>query len=133
MPDVTLVSPPDILTNNELSLLLIYPQNNIKTDLQDILLELQVPIVVYLYEPPVELEDPDWLLTMFNTADIVVLDIDNSEMKTRDLASYFVSFDKTLWLTNGSGLYYNKLSVNRIYDLNYLKERIGAQLEKTKK
>ena len=133
MPDVTLVSPPDILTNNELSILLIYPQNNIKNQLQTILLEINVPVVVYLYEPPIELGDPDWLLTMFRTADIVVMDIDNSESKTRDLASYFVSFDKTLWLTNGGGSYYNKLSVNRVYDLNYLKEKIGAQLEKTKK
>jgi len=35
-------------------------------------------------------------------------------------------------LTNAGDQYYNKLSVNRIFNLDFLKEKIGGYLEKKK-
>lgn len=132
MSSITLVSPPDILINNECSILLIYPQNNLKSNFQDILSEIDENILVYLYEVPDELEDIDWLLTMVKAADYTVIDIDNCTTTVRDLASFIVSQSNVFWLTNGGNMHYNKINANRVYDLEVLKTKIGEHLEKQK-
>lgn len=128
MSDITLVTPPDILIRKELSILMIHPSSFVKDELQNVIGEIDVPITVYIYDP--EVYDADWLLTMFKTADFVVIDCDNCPMDTTPVLSYFISFDKTLWLTKASNPYYNKLSVNRVYNLDTLTQKIGGYLEK---
>ena len=81
-------------------------------------------INIYLYEQE---EEHDWLLTLHRMCNFVVIDIDNSPSLTRDAISYFISFPNTFWLTNGDNVYYNKISNNRIYNLDW----IGGKLEKT--
>lgn len=130
MSSVTLVSPPDILLNNELSVLLIHPKSNLKSEFQDFIAEVDTNMTVYLYEVPEELEDVDWLLTMVRSADFVVIDIDNCNSRIRDLASFIISRNNVFWLTNGGDSYYNKVNANRMYDLKLLQARIGEHLEK---
>lgn len=129
MTDITLVTPPDILIRNELSILLVHPSSRVKDELQSIITELDCAVTIYIYDAE-ELHDADWLLTMFKTADFVVVDCDNSHQHTQPVLSYFISYDKTLWLTTASNPYYNKLSVNRVYNLDILKQKIGGYLEK---
>jgi len=132
MSNITVVTPPDILVTNELSFLLIYPSNIIKTQFQDLLEEIDLDCVVYLYELDEVNEEPDWLLQMCHTAKFVILDVDNCPNKVRDLASYIIANTNTFYLTNAGDQYYNKLSVNRIFNLDFLKEKIGGYLEKKK-
>lgn len=132
MSSITLVSPPDILINNQLSILLVHPDNWLKAKFQDMLTEIDESITVYLYEVPVELEDIDWVLTMQQSADYTIIDIDNSCLGVRTLASFMLSQSNTFWLTKSGGMYYNKINANRIYDLDIIKKQIGEHLERQK-
>lgn len=127
MNDITIITPPDKVHSQELSILLVYPSKIIKEQLQNIIADFDYPFHIYLYE---EDFDPYWLLDVFQQSDIVLIDIDNCTTKVRDLVSYFITKDKTYWLTNGGDNYYNIISRNRIFDLDFLKSTIGGKLEK---
>ena len=127
MSNITLITPPDKLHSTELTFLLIHPSNVIKEQFQNLVAKHDNPCHVYLYEG--KHDDIEWLLDVFYQADIVILDIDNSPTKIRDLTGYFISKDKTFWLTNGGENYYNVISRNRIFDLDYLDAIIGGKLE----
>ena len=121
---INLITPPDIIYDKTTSILLIHPSKQIKNQLNDVLKAAQQNINIYLYEQE---EEHDWLLTLHRMCNFVVIDIDNSPSLTRDAISYFISFPNTFWLTNGDNVYYNKISNNRIYNLDW----IGGKLEKT--
>lgn len=117
MNKISLITPPDKLYNDSLSILLIYPSEIIKTQLQPLLQEIDIPINIYLYED----HDIDWLFDIVSSVDYIILDIDNSDTVVRDLVSYLIAKPKTYWLTQGDYTVYNKLSVNRIYDLDIIR------------
>lgn len=129
MSDITLITSPDRLYTNEYSFLLIYPSSVVKEQFQNFLARNLQPFHVYLYEN--KEHDVDWLLEVFVSVDTVIIDIDNCEKSIRDLASYFLSRSKTYWLTNGTGNYYNNINKNRIFDLDFLDNRIGGQIGKS--
>lgn len=133
MSDITLVTPPDKLHLTDKSFLLIHPSSAIKEQFQHLISTYDIPFVVYLYEPSEENEDPEWLFDVFHQVDYVILDIDNCSSKIRALSSYFISKNKTYWLTNGGENYYNIISKNRIFDLDFLTQKIGDDLEKQEK
>lgn len=125
MSNIKLITPPDILHSQEYSFLLIYPSPLIKSEFQDLISDLTMPLHVYWYDT----DDIDWLLSVFQQADTVILDIDNCPSKIRDLTSYFITKDKTFWLTNSGENYYNKISRNRIFSLDSLNAVIGGKVE----
>jgi len=131
MSDITLITSPDKLYTQEYSFLLIYPSSIVKEQFQTFLGKHTTTFHVYLYENKDD-HDVEWLLDVFNIADTVILDIDNCERSIRDLTSYFIAKDKTYWLTNGSGNYYNVVSKNRIFDLDFLDNKIGGQIGESK-
>ncbi|MGY8868374.1 MAG: hypothetical protein ACKVJK_22440, partial [Methylophagaceae bacterium] len=57
----------------------------------------------------------------------VILDIDNCPSNIASLASYFIANTNTYWLTNGEQMWYNKISPNRIYNLDSI---VGGTIEK---
>ena len=130
MSYVKIITPPDKLFTNNLSFLLIYPDQIIKNDFQDIILNFAEDFDVYLYDiaNPID-HDLEWLLSACYRADFVILNIDNCPGEVKDLSSYIVANTNTYWLTNSSKPVYNMLSKNRIYTLDFLKEKIGEQLE----
>jgi len=130
MNDITLVTPPDKLYNTDFTFLLIYPSKHIKAQFNDILSKFESPITVYLYEESDENQNPEWLLDSFYKADCVIIDIDHCEPRIRDLTSYFISKNKTFWLTNGGENFYNVISNNRLFNLDFLSDKLGGWLEK---
>ena len=126
MSDITLITSPDKLYTNEYRFLLIYPSSIVKEQFQNFLAKTSQQFHVYLYEN--KEHDVDWLIDVFNSVDTVIVDIDNCDNAIRDLAGYFIARDKTYWLTNGTGNYYNNISKNRIFDLDFLENKIGGQL-----
>jgi len=56
--------------------------------------------------------------------DKTIMDLDQCDSQVRELASYIISHSDTYWLTNAVETVYNKLSMNRIYDLQQLKEGV---------
>ena len=78
MSDVTIITAPDIIANDCYSILLLCPSQNLRTDLQDILRRIDIPVNVYLYSG-VE-EEPAWFLRLCKMVDISIVDIDNLDL-----------------------------------------------------
>jgi len=129
MNKINIITPPDKLFNNNINILLIYPSSSIKEQMQNYLASVDIPFNIYYYEVHELNHDPDWLLSINKICDITILDIDNTPPDIRDMASYFISQNNTYWLTRAENVFYNKLSVNRIYNLDFLNKSIGDKLE----
>tara|TARA_E500000178_G_scaffold284638_1_gene285954 strand:+ start:4661 stop:5053 length:393 start_codon:yes stop_codon:yes gene_type:complete len=128
MPQIKVITPPDILHNSDPSILLIYPSSEVKEEFQTIIEDWDISFNLYIYAQPVQDHDLDWLLTLVKICDITIIDLDHCDAQVRELASYIISHSKTYWLTNAVETVYNKLSINRIYDLQQLKEGVlGAK------
>ncbi len=122
MTQISVITPPDKLYNKAHSFVLIYPDDDIKEQLQNLIADWDIPVNVYIYEE----EAIDWLLDVVQSANAVVLNLDNADTQVRDLASYLVSLPNVFWLTKAEISVYNKLSVNRIYNL----DKLGGTVEK---
>ena len=127
---VVVITPPDKLFNQNTNFLFIYPNSDVRKQLTEILRNATGRQNIYLYDQPDDEQEIDWLLSVANMCDAVILDIDNSSQDVRNLSSYLVSLPQTYWLTQNDTSCYNKLSVNRIYNLNVIENLIGGQIEK---
>ena len=130
MSDILLITPPDKIFNQNKSCLLIYPTEAVKREAQAILADLTESYNVYVYDISEEHEhDVDWLLTVSRYADVTVLDIDNSDSKIKNIASYLVSLPRTYWLTIEDNSCYHLLSPNRIWGLDSIRNILGGSIE----
>ena len=123
MSKINLITPPDILHNKNKSILCISLDPQQKQELQDLLAESNDNQNIYVYEGNQEL---DWLMNLHKICDIVLVNLDNLDTEIRTIMSYLISFDNTYWLTKGEHMLYNKISSNRIYNIEQIKERIGG-------
>ena len=130
MSKINIVTPPDLLFNDSLQLLLVHPSEQLQNDLQDTFLaKTNADVNLYVYNKSVKVtEEVEWLLSIFKQCNVAILDIDNSTAWVRDLASYMIAKNKTYWLTNGHDSVYNSLSNNRVYNLDFL-STIGDNFE----
>lgn len=115
---ITIITPPDRLFNNSLSILVITPSNSIKLQLQTFLSEYPDEMNVYLYDQ--DDDDVEWMLSVMKASDCVIFDIDNSGQTLRNLSGFIVSQKNVFYLTKDSETPYNMLSKNRVYDLSWL-------------
>jgi|11_taG_2_1085331.scaffolds.fasta_scaffold00229_2 hypothetical protein len=129
MPNITLITPPDKVFNFNKSILLIYPSETLKQEFQTLVQDWDIDFNLYMYNLESAEHNYDWLLSMVKIADTVIFDIDNSTSEIRDLASYIITANlHTYWLTNAAQPVYNNISINRVYDLTFLKgEMNGVQ------
>ena len=125
MTKINIITTPDVIHNKSLSFLLVQPSSNVRDQFQNLLKKFDQPLNVYLYDPQTEEERTyDWLLNVTKFVDYIILDIDNLDSIERNLASYIVSLPNTFYLTNDEFTPYNILSVNRIYNLDWLYEKL---------
>jgi len=128
MHKITVITPPDKVFNNNFSFLLVYPNNDIKQQFQQLIADIDHPFNIYYYEQDDLDHNVDWLLSLVHIADCVIFDLDNTSAKIKSLSSYIIAQNNTFWLTNDNDTYYNKLSTNRIYNLDFLKDKIYEKL-----
>jgi hypothetical protein len=126
---INLITPPDKLHNRDLTFLLVYPSSDTKSQFQNLIENFEDTINVYLYQNPDSDPALDWLLDITKYADYVVLDIDNFEPTHTNIISYLLGGSNVFWLTKGENYVYNTLSKNRIYNLDWLNEKIGELIE----
>jgi hypothetical protein len=119
MNEVTVITPPDVLYNDVLSILVIHPRDELKTILNNILMNSAEPVNLFFYDLKAD-HDIEWLLLQVKRCNVVVLDLDNTESFTYEFASYIIAQPNTFYLTSDSITPYNLLSKNRIYDLSWL-------------
>lgn len=121
-PVINLITPPDKLYTKELSFLLINPSDQIKSQFNDIFKHIQKTVNLYLMEERHD-ENVAWSIDVAHLVDYVIIDIDN----TNDLGwlvGYFLSFDKTYYLTKDMQMPYNVINSNRIFDVKQFAEGV---------
>jgi len=119
MPDITLITPPDKLYNDQPSVLLVNPSDVVKNDLNEALKDTDLNINLYLYE-----NGPlGWLIDVAQSVDHIILDID--AMRDQWIVGYLLNLSKTFYLTNQADSVYNIINVNRIYDINQFIEGVN--------
>lgn len=131
MTKVNIITPPDKLFNRSFSVLLISPRKELLQEIQDQVLPFwEFTSNLYYYDKEIyNKNDTNWLLDVFNLSDLTLLDIDNSPIYIRNLSSFFISYEKTYWLTNDQNPVYNHLSNNRIYNAQFMLD-IGGKIGK---
>jgi hypothetical protein len=120
MPNITVVTPPDKVYNFNKSILLIYPDDAIKDQLQTLVQDIEGDFNLYLYSLEDTEQNSEWLLDLIKLCDTVIFNIDKSSPEVRQLASYIIAHTNVFWLTNAAETVYTKLSNNRVYDLSFL-------------
>lgn len=130
MTKINIITPPDILHNQNKSFLLIYPSSEVRNDFQKYLEQANDSLNVYLYDPQDDEIDIAWLLALAKICETVILDLDNMADIEKKFASYLISLPNVFYLTKDDVTPYNKLSLNRKYDLNWLLETDEGQNEK---
>lgn len=127
---INLITPPDKLYNYYKSFALVYPSAEVKSQFQNLIENFEETINVYMYEVHDSEPALKWLLDIVKYSNFVILDIDNFPPKHRDLISHLLGFGNVFWLTKGENEVYNTISNNRVYNLDWLYDNIGGQLEK---
>jgi hypothetical protein len=121
MNDIALITPPDFLYNDSLSILLVCPSANSKEILNSILIQTEVPLNVLVYETPNDgMPEIEWLLNAVKLSDYVFIDVDNCDTMVRQFACHIIAQSKTFFLTNDTVTPYNLLSKSRVYDFAWL-------------
>jgi len=121
MDKINLITPPDVLHNQSIDILLIRPTTEIKEHIQNILSQVDKPFNIYLYDPRTEEEiDIAWLLAVARMSEYTIISVDNLVSFERNFSSYVISLPKVYYLTNDNVTPYNKISTNRIYSLDWL-------------
>jgi hypothetical protein len=118
--NINLITPPDRLYNSNLSFLLVKPSTKIKLQFQATLSKIGEDVNVYVFDDAES--DINWLLSVSQSVDRIVVDIDNCD----DLTKLFVS----LILTQSNAYYYTTdeitpwslISRNRMYNLDWVLE-----------
>jgi hypothetical protein len=121
-PKVNLITTPDTLFDNSASVLLINPDNLIKESLNNILKSINDDLNLYLYEEDHH-NDIEWLINVSKTVDYIILNIDECD-SIQWLVGFFLGMNKTFYLTKEEQMQYNKVNVNRVYDLNQFAEGV---------
>lgn len=122
---MNLITAPDTLQNENISVILINPTEEDKSSFNSIAKDLQHSINLYLYEQ----SNVEWLIDVVKFADYVYVNLDNSK-DIEWLYGWILNYSKTFFLTSMDHMPYNKINVNRVYDVaqmvegvNYFEER----------
>lgn len=128
MNKINVITPPDVLHNKALSFLLVQPSIDIRNQFQKLLGDYNGYLNIYFYDPQSQEEqNVSWLINISQIVDYIILDIDNMSVVERNFVSYFISLPYTFYLTKDDNTPYNLLSVNRIYDLDWLTNKLNEE------
>lgn len=125
---INLITPPDILHNLHKSFFLVYPSSDVKQQFQNLVENFDETIDVYMYEQDDQASELAWLMRVTEKSDFVILDIDNFPPLHADIIAYLIAHSNVHWLTKGENQVYNTISANRIYNLDWLYEKIISNL-----
>jgi hypothetical protein len=129
--NINLITPPDKVFSDAVNVLVIFPSSDLQQQIQnEVFPNAKESINVYLYNKPQYTNtDIDWLLSVFNLCQIVIVDVDQCPPHVKDLLSFMIAKPKTYWLTNAVDSVYNHISSNRIYNISILSSALGGLSE----
>lgn len=123
---INLITPPDILHNENINILFINMSSVYKKIINDTLTEFE-NINVYIYDYD---KDYSWLINVVASCDLVLIDIDSSLVDIRSLIGYILSKNQTFYLTNDSIMPYNMINPNKINSLDMFFNKLRGINEK---
>jgi len=113
---INLITPPDKLFNDNISYLLVKPSTKTKVQFQNLISEIDDEINVFVFDE--KDNDIDWLLSVAQLADQVVIDIDNCDHITKQFVVLLLSRANAHYITTDEITPYKLVSRNRIWDLS---------------
>jgi hypothetical protein len=117
---INLITPPDKLYNSNPAYLLVKPSTNVKVQFQALLSQLGDDINVYVFDD--DEVDIDWLLAVSQTADYVIVDIDNCDSTTKLFVALILTQPNAHYMTSDEVTPWQLISRNRIYNLDWIAE-----------
>lgn len=121
--NINLITPPDRLFNINLSYLLIHPSTTVKMQFQKILSRIDEDINVYVFE---DSSDIEWLLSISQHVDSIIVDIDNSPELTKKFYSYILAAPNTYYLTTDTATPWKLINRHQIANLDFLIQRLDS-------
>jgi len=119
---ITLITPPDRLFNMNLSYLLVKPSNFVKEQFQTILSKSIDDLNVFVYDN--DDNDTSWVLSVAMQVDCVIIDVDNCDPITEKFVTFMLAQPNAYYITSDEITPYKLISKNRIYDLDWIVEKI---------
>jgi hypothetical protein len=117
---INVITPPDVLHNQAISIFAIQPSEETRRKLQDAISKADVPLNLYLYDASITGNQIAWMLNIARLADFIIIDLDIMTQEERRFASYLLSLPQSFYLTNDETTPYNLINANRVYDLDWL-------------
>jgi hypothetical protein len=128
---IKIITSPDRVYDASSDILLINPSQERLTQFQqEFLATTNISCNVYLYDH--RTYDPNnfaWLLSVFRSSKLTIVDIDNTSPHLQEYIAYFLAQPTTFWLTNIDKPVYNHISKNKIYSFDFL-QTLGGNFEK---
>jgi len=115
---INLITPPDKLFNLNPSYLLVKPSTKVKLQFQQLLSQSDADLNVYVYDQ--DEADIEWMLSVSQQVDFIIIDIDNCDSITKNFISFLLAQPNTHYLTNDEITPWGLISRNRIYNLDWI-------------
>jgi hypothetical protein len=119
---INLITPPDKLFNLNIGYLLVKPSTKVKMQFQQILSNLGDDINVYIFDD--DETDVEWMLSVSQQADVIIIDVDNCDPMTKNFISFMLAQPNTFYMTNDELTPWKLISRNRIFNLDWITEAI---------
>ncbi len=119
---INLITPPDKLFNLNPGYLLIKPSTKVKMQFQQLLSQSIDDLNVYIYDQ--DEADIEWMLSVSQQADFIIIDIDNCDNITKNFISFLLAQPNAHYLTSDEITPWHLISRNRIYNLDWILEAL---------
>jgi hypothetical protein len=120
---INVITPPDKLFNLTVSYLLVKPSQYVKQQLQTLLSHSIEDINVFIFDE--QENDIEWLLSVAQQVDIVIIDIDNCDLMTKQFVTFMLAQPNSHYLTSDELTPYKLISRNRIFNLDWITEMLA--------
>jgi hypothetical protein len=122
---INLITPPDKLFNLNPGYLLIKPSTKVKMQFQQILSQVDEDLNVYIYDT--DENNTEWMLSVSQQADFIIIDIDNCDSVTKSFVSFLLAQPNSHYLTSDEITPWHLISRNRIYNLDWITEVLNKE------
>ena len=114
---ITIITPPDKIFNSNCGYLLVNPSIHTKEQFQSVLECIDDDLSVFIFDKGET--DIDWLLSVTQSVDTVLIDVDNCDEVTKQFVSVILAMHPgSYYMTLDDSVPYNLLTKNRIYNFD---------------
>ena len=125
---INLITPPDVLHNENTNVLFINLSLNHRKEINETLQEFD-NLNVYIFDND---QDLNWLIGIVSSCDFILIDVDNCHLDIKTLVGYILSKNQTFYLTSDTIMPYNMINPNKVISLDMFFNRLRGINEKQK-